>query len=416
MPLENKTGTSGKKDGPKPLEGVRVLGLEQYIAGPYCSMLLADAGAEVFKLERPPHGDPRRYIGPLLPDEKGEIKSGGFLEYNRNKKSITLDLQKEEGKEIFKELIRSFDVLLVNLRPGVLDKFGLGYEVLQSINPRLIFASITGFGEMPGYRGPYWDRPAFDVVAEAMGGIMEMVGFADRPPQYTIFGVPDLVTAVYTAYGIMLALFQRALTGEGQFVESPMYDSMIALNERAVMQYSFSGISPSRGSEKLQGPRGSFMAKDGYIAFSTPTDEIWYRFARVIGREDLNDDPRCQSGPARAEHTESFLRPIIEAWLKEKSRKEAVRILYQAGVPAGPVHNMDDIFNCPQIESRKMLIDVPVPGLGTYRMARSPVLLSSSPRFEGTAYPELGRHTAELLQSLGYNDSQIQALRENKII
>ena len=414
--MEHKTGTEQKKDGSKPLQGVRVLGLEQYIAGPYCSMLLADAGAEVVKLERPPHGDPRRNIGPLVPDAQGELKSGGFLEYNRNKKSITLDLQKDEGKEIFKELIPTFDVLLVNLRPGSLDKLGLGYEILQAINPRIIYASITGFGEMPGFKGPYWQRPAFDVVAEAMGGIMEMIGFADRPPHYTIFGVPDLVTAVYTAYGIMLALFQRETTGKGQFVESPMYDSMIALNERAVMQYSFSGIAPSRGSEKLQGPRGSFLAKDGYIAFSTPTDEIWFRFARIMGREDLNEDPRCKSGPARAEHTESFLRPLIEAWLKDKNREEAVEILYKAGVPAGPVYNMDDIFSCPQVESRRMLIDVPVPGLGTHRLARSPVLLSSSTDFQGTVYPELGLHTREVLQTLGYNDSQIKALKDKNII
>jgi len=205
--LEKKKGLEAVSRFTKPLEGVRVLAVEQYIAGPYCSMLLTDAGAEVVKLERPPSGDPRRDIGPFVSDDKGEVLSGGFLEYNRSKKSITLDLQKEEGKTIFLKLITSFDVLLVNLRPGSMEKMGLGYEALNEINPRLIYASITGFGEMKGFQGPYWQRPAFDVVAEGMSGVMEMIGFADRPPHYTNFGVPDLVTAVYTAYGIMLALY-----------------------------------------------------------------------------------------------------------------------------------------------------------------------------------------------------------------
>jgi CoA:oxalate CoA-transferase len=414
--LEKKKGLEAVSHFIKPLEGVRVLAVEQYIAGPYCSMLLADAGAEVVKLERPPHGDPRRDIGPFVTSDKGEVLSGGFLEYNRSKKSITLDLQKEEGKTIFLKLITSFDVLLVNLRPGSMEKMGLGFEALNELNPRLIYASITGFGEMKGFQGPYWQRPAFDVVAEGMSGVMEMIGFADRPPHYTIFGVPDLVTAVYTAYGIMLALFQRGITGQGQFVESPMYDSMLALNERAVMQYSFTGEPPSRGREKLQGPRGSFLAKDGYLAFSTPTDEIWHRFTKVVGREDLIEDPRCKTGPSRAEHTESFLRSVIEEWLKDKNRDEAVELLLKEGVPAGPVYNMEDIFCCPQAATRKMLIDMNVPGFGNFRLARSPVLLSSSPQIENRLAPTLGQHTEDILSAMGYREKEIKALQEKGII
>ena len=405
----------GKK---QPLAGVRVVALEQYIAGPYCSMLLADAGAEVIKVERPPFGDPRRQIGPMTATPQGKDVSGGFWGYNRSKKSITLNLQDEQGREIFKQLAAAADVVLVNLRPGAMEKLGLGFTALKEVNPRLVYASITGFGEMPGYKGPYWERPAFDIVAEAMSGVMEMVGFADRPPHFTLFGMADLVTAIFTSYGIMLALYQREQTGEGQFVESPMYDSMLALNERAVMQYSLTGQAPSRGRESLQGPRGAFKAKDGYIAFNTPTDIIWQRFTGIIGREDLNEEPRSKTAPARAANMESFLRPIIEEWLQDKTREEAVEVLMQAGVPAGPVYNMEDIFNCPHVKKREMLVDVPAENESFARpFARSPVMLSASAgELPVKPPPPLGKHTEEILLDLGFDRKQVEHWREKGVI
>ncbi len=414
--MEQKYNKENAKTN-KPLSGVRILSVEQYIAGPYCSMLLSDAGAEIIKIERPLSGDPRRSIGPMYKDQKGEMQSGGFLEYNRNKKSLTLNLQDSAGQEIFKKLVKDSDALLVNLRPGSLRKYGLGYEDLKLLNDGLVYASITGFGELNGHQGPYWDRPAFDIVAEAMSGIMELVGFPDKPPHFTIFGMADLVTAVFTAYGIMLALFQRTLTGQGQFVESPMYDSMLAINERAAMLYSVTGESPTRGGENVQGPRGAFRAQDGYIAFNVPTDEIWLRFLEISGLDQLKDDPRCSSGPQRAKNTELYLRPAIEEWLSGITREEAVDLLNQSGVPAGPVNKMDDVFNCPQIRQRKMLIDVEgVNRDSCFRLVRSPVLLSGSPDLCASRIPALGENTEEIMKSLGYDFAAIESFRQDRVI
>ncbi len=216
----------------RPLSGIRVTGLEQYMAGPYCTMLLADAGAEVIKIERPGRGDPRRAMPPFA--ERGDTrKAAGFMAYNRNKKSLALDLGKAEGQEVFRRLAARSDVVVENLRPGAMEKQGLGHAALRELNPRLIWAAISGFGRLPSHLGPYSDRPAFDIVAEAMSGIMHLVGFADKPPSWTIYGMADVQTGMVTAYGIMQALFMRERTGQGQLVDSAMFDNMLALNLRA---------------------------------------------------------------------------------------------------------------------------------------------------------------------------------------
>ena len=215
----------------RPLEGIRVTGLEQYMAGPYCTMLLADAGAEVIKIERPGVGDPRRSMPPFA-EKDGKKKAAGFMGYNRNKKSLALNLRDPKGQEIFKLLTAQSDVVVENLRPGSMSKMGLGQKDMRALDPKLIWATISGFGRNEDYRGPYSDRPAFDIVAESMSGIMNLVGFADKPPSWTIYGMADVYSGQVTAYGIMQALFMRERTGEGQFVDSAMFDNMLALNER----------------------------------------------------------------------------------------------------------------------------------------------------------------------------------------
>jgi len=399
----------------RPLTGIRIIALEQYMAGPYCTMLLADAGAEVIKIERPGSGDPRRSIPPFA-EKDGTRKAGGFMAYNRNKKSFCLNVQSDEGKTIYLDLVKSADVVVENLRPGSTDKLGIGYKDLKVINPKLIYAAISGFGRLEGYKGPDSDRPAFDIVAEAMSGIMHLVGFEDKPPSWTIYGMADVYTGLCTSYAITQALFQREKTGKGQFVDSAMLDAMISLNERMVMLYTMTGEEPHRGRLKHLYPRGAFKCKNGYLAMNVPDDLVWSRLCKSMEREDLIDDVKSNTGTARAANGD-FLGPIIEEWLSKKTRDEAEKILNKNGVPVGSVYTAKDIFESEQVKARRSLIDIEDPDVGTYQFARGPVMLSDAPEIETNPAPDLGQHTHEILSSiLGYSDEQINELINSNTI
>ncbi len=400
----------------RPLTGVRVIALEQYMSAPYCTMLLADAGAEVIKIERPGRGDPRRSIPPYATDEQGRRAAGGFIGYNRNKKSMALNLRAEAGRQIYRDLVKVSDVVVENLRPGSTDKMGLGYEQLKAINPRLVYAAISGFGRLEGYTGPYANRPAFDIVAEAMGGIMNLVGFADKPPSWTIYGMADVYTGQVTAYGVMLALFMRERTGKGQLVDSAMLDNMLAFNERMMVLYSFTGESPERGRMKHIYPRGAFRCQDGYLALNVPDDIQWGRLCEAMGREDLKNDPRSVDGTARATNAD-FVRPIIEDWLTDKTRAQAVALLGEQGVPSGPVYTAEDVFNDPHVAARQMLVTVDDPVAGPRKYARTPLHLSSAPEILTAPAPQLGEHTRPILRDLlGYDEAEIERLKEQGVI
>jgi CoA:oxalate CoA-transferase len=399
-----------------PLTGIRVLALEQYMSAPYCTLLLADMGAEVIKIERPGQGDPRRQIPPFATNDQGTKVAGSFIGYNRNKKSLALNLQHPSGRLIMKELAAVADVVVENLRPGAADKMGVGYATLSATNPRLVYAAISGFGRLEGYTGPYSDRSAFDIVAEAMGGIMHLVGFADKPPSSTLYGMVDVYSGLVTAYGIMLALFARERTGRGQFVDSAMLDNVLALNERMAALYSITGESPQRGEFKHLYPRGAFRCRDGYLALNVPDDVQWVRLSRALGREDLAKDPRTADGAARAANAD-LIRAIIESWLADKTRAEAMLLLEEHGVPSGPVYTAEDIFNDPHIAARKMLVSVDDPVAGPRLYARSPIHLSEAPEIRTGPAPRLGEHTRPVLKELlGYDDARIEELHRQGVV
>ena len=399
----------------RPLSGVRVIGLEQYMAGPYCTMLLADAGAVVIKIERPGAGDPRRSMPPFA-EKDGKKKAAGFMGYNRNKKSLALNLRDPEGQEVFRRLADTADVVVENLRPGAMAKQGLGFDDMRRRNAGLIWAVISGFGQLEGYRGPYSDRPAFDIVAEAMGGIMHMVGFDDKPPSWTIYGMADIYSGQIAAYGVMQALFMRERTGQGQFVDTSMFDNMIALNEAQMALYSVAGQVNSRGKPKNAWPRDAYECEDGWLAVNVPDNIIWGRMAETVGRPDLKDDARAKDGTARCQNID-YLQPILATWFKAQKRDAAVDALNAAGVPCGPVYDAEDVFNDPQVEARGVLVDIDDPEVGSLKFARTGPYLSASPEIATNPAPALGQHTREILEGLlDYSSADVDALAETGVV
>ena len=399
----------------RPLSGVRVTGLEQYIAGPYCTMLLADTGAEVIKIERPGGGDPRRQMPPFA-EKDGRKKGAGFMGYNRNKKSLCLNLRDPKGQEVFRKLVASSDVVVENLRPGSMAKLGLGYREMRRMNPQLVWAIISGFGQLDGYRGPYSDRPAFDIVAEAMSGMMNLVGYDDKPPSGTVYGMADIVSGIIAAYGVLQALFMRQRTGRGQLVDSAMLDNLLSLNETMVTLYSVAGQEQKRGVPTVFFPRGAYQTKDGYLAVHVPDNIIWKRFCEVMERSDMIDDERSATSPARAQN-HGFLDPIISEFMATMTRDEAVGKFNAHGVPVAPVYTAEDVFADPHIEARGMLMPIDDPEVGTYRFARTAPMLEENAELPRNPAPSLGQHTREILEGLlDYSSSEVDALRDHGVV
>jgi CoA:oxalate CoA-transferase len=401
----------------KPLDGIKVLAFEIQVAGPYCTMMLADQGAEVIKVERPEGGDTARQAAPIVKNDKGEAQSGYFLRFNRNKRSIALNLKSERGRQVFAELAEKSDVVVENFRPGLLDEMGIGYRALSERNPGLVYVCISGFGSLDGYLGPYSKRPAYDIVAQAMGGLMNTNGAADGPPTWLGVALGDIVSGMNAAYAIMLALFERTKTGKGQYIDISMYDSMIGLAERSITAYSLTGQVLERGRERFMAPWGPFRCTDGYVGIIVATEGDWAKFCAAIERPDLVGREGTTSGPDRAKNMTSWLGEEINAWFAGRTKKEASEKLLAAGLPVGPVQTAQEVFDDPHVAARKLLIDVPDPVLGTVKLVGPVAKMSGDPAPVTAAAPRLGEHSGEILREmLGYTEEDVARLKADGVI
>lgn len=401
----------------RPLDGIRVLAFEIQVAGPYCTMMLADQGASVIKVERPEGGDTSRGGAPKIKNERGETQSGYFLRFNRNKRSLTLNLKDERGRQLFRDLARKSDVVVENFRPGLLDEMGLGYKALSAENPGLIYACISGFGSLEGYQGPYSKRPAYDIIAQAMGGLMNTCGQAEGPPTWLGTALGDIVSGMNAAHAILLALYQRTQTGRGQYVDISMHDTIIGLAERSLTAYSLTQHVLERGREPFMAPWGAFKCQDGWVGMVVAAEGDWAKFCKAIGRPDLVGHAGTTSGPERAKSMSGWLGEIVSGWFREQTKAEATEKLLAVGLPIGPVQTAEEIFKDPHVAARKLLIDVPDPILGSVRLVGPVAKLSSNGDPLTGAAPLLGQHNAEILtELLGHTEDQVGQLKKDGII
>lgn len=392
----------------QPLDGIKVIDLSRILAGPYCTMILADLGAEVIKIEEPTHGDEARGIGPFL----GGV-SAYFLSINRGKKSVAVNLKDPRGRDLVKALIARADILVENFRPGTMDRLGLDYETLARLNPGLIYAACSGFGQT----GPYRSRGAYDMVIQGMGGVMSITGEPGGRPLKTGPAIGDLTAALFTAIGVLAALQARERTGKGQLVDIGMLDCQVALLENAVIRYTAAGEVPGPLGARHPSiaPFEAFEAKDGYVIFAVGTPH-WEPFCRVIGHEELLEDPRFATNALRAAN-HGALQPFIAEVAKTKTVEEWMAIMEKAGVPCGPINTIDKVVADPQVQARGMIAAIHHPGVGAVRMPGSPLKLSRTPSRVDRPAPRLGEHTTEILKAwLGLSGEAIGALQQQGVI
>jgi CoA:oxalate CoA-transferase len=386
-----------------PLAGVRVIDMTHMLAGPYCTWLLGALGAEVIKVELPGRGDFTRGIAPFL-----EGKSIYFLSVNRNKRSIAIDLKHPEGREILIRLTGTADVLVENNRPGVMKRLRIDYDSLAAINQRLVYASISGFGQT----GPYSARPAFDAVIQAMSGLMSVTGEEGGPPVRVGASVGDISSALFGAVGILAALQQRHRTGRGAYVDIAMLDAQVAVLENAVARFLNAGDVPRRiGSRHpLIAPFQAFPTKDEPIVVCVDTEDQWERLCRVLDRPNLLSEPMFKDGNTRvANH--AALEPILEEVFRTRGRAEWLALLEAASVPAGPINSIPDVVDDPQIAARKMVANV---GGGSF--AAQPIRMASHENWPENPAPALGQHTDEVLAEVGYDANEISRLRSLGVV
>jgi crotonobetainyl-CoA:carnitine CoA-transferase CaiB-like acyl-CoA transferase len=397
-----ESATPGTENGGA-LADVRVLDFTQMLSGPYCTMLLADQGAEVIKVESE-FGDTTRATGPFMPDDAQRQFGGYFSSINRNKKSIVLDLKSEDGKTAVRRLVKTANVVVENFRAGVMERLGLGYEELAKENSAIVYAAIRGFGDPRSGLSPYASWPAYDVVAQAMGGLMGITGPTADTPMKVGPGVGDIFPGTMAAFGILAALHHARRTGVGQFLDVSMYDSVLALCERIVYQHSVSGAvpKPDGNTHPLFAPFGLFPTTDGWVAIAVPSDAFWAALSEVIGRPELAQDPRCESKLVRGANRE-FINEVVAAWTKGRTKAQVAEAL-GGRIPFGPVNSIADIFADPHVAAREMLAEICPPGFARpLVIANTPIRLLKTPGGVRHRPPYLGEHSVEILQQIGFS-------------
>lgn len=397
------------------LDNIRVIDLSHVLAAPTCTMFLADLGAEVIHVE-PLHGDDAREFGPFA-GSKGKNNSGYFISLNRNKKSLALDLKQEKGKKILTDLIKISDVVVENFRPATMRKLGFEWEDLQRINPRVIYASISGFGKdsLPGYD----DRPSYDMVAQGYSGLMSITGPEGGPPCRVGSSVGDIIAGHQAAIAVLAALIHREKTGRGQHFDGAMIDGLLSVLENAVVRYTINGEIPAPlgTAHPSIAPFQSYESKDkAWVIIALGNDVLWKKFCVSIGRDDLVEHPRFATNPLRTENKKD-LNHILEAEFRKKNRKEWLDLLSRENLPHSPINDVKEICEDPHINYRKMLVEVDQPRVGKMRIVGSPIRLSETPGEVYTPAPLLGEHSEQVLKDiLGYTKAEIELLKRENVI
>ena len=392
-----------------PLTGIRVLDLTRILAGPYATMILRDLGAEVIKIEQPGVGDEARDFGPFKNDF-----SLYFMSVNRGKKSVTLNLKSQRGKELFLELVKGSDILVENFRPGTMEKLGLDYESLKEHHPSLLYAACSGFGQT----GPYAMRGAYDMIIQGMGGIISITGEPDRPPVRVGTSVGDITSALFTAIGILSALRHRDQTGEGQLIDVGMLDCQVAILENAMVRYFSTGDIPRPLGRRHPAitPFEVFESADGYVVIAIGNNELWRKFCEHVGHPELIDDERFRTNALRTENHESLF-PIFAEIMRCRTTDTWVDALEAIGVPCGPVNTVDKVANDPQVLARDMIAEVEHDAIGTVQIPGIPIKLSETPGQIDAPAPNLGEHTSEVLIGLlGLGVEEVNQLKQDGVV